>query len=71
MLLQQVGKVGVLRHDSHVCSTRGGEDFMVRRALEVQITNWQALKRKRGTHPLGERRWKLIVEPKRHAATIG
>jgi len=71
MLLQELDEVGVLGHDDDVGVAGGREDLRVRRALEIQITNRQAFNGSRGTHPLGERRWKLIVEPERHAATMG
>jgi hypothetical protein len=71
MLLQELDEVGVLSHDDDVGMTCGRENLMVRRTLEIQITNRQAFDGGRGTHPPGERRGKLIVEPERHAATMG
>jgi hypothetical protein len=49
MLLQELDEVGVLSHDDDVGMTCGRENLMVRRTLEIQITNRQAFDGGRGT----------------------
>jgi hypothetical protein len=71
MLFQQLDKVGVFGQDDRVCTARRGKDLGVRRTLKVQITNRQTIDEESRTHPTGERWWKLIVDPERHAATMG
>ena len=51
MLLQEFDEVSVLGHDDDVGMACGRENLMVRRALEIQITNRQAFDGGRGTHP--------------------
>jgi hypothetical protein len=71
VLLQQIDKVRVLRHHNDVGRARSGEDLRVGGALKAQVTNGQAFDSEGGAHPRGERRRKLIVNPERHAATMG
>ena len=71
MLLQEFDEIGVLGHDDDICTAGGCEDLRVRRSLKVQIANRQAFDREHGTHPCRERRRQLIIEPERHAATMG
>jgi hypothetical protein len=67
------GVKGVLKHllDAIPSPSVGLEDIKVRRSVQAQITNRDAFNRQVGSHPRGQRRWELIVEPERHAATIG
>lgn len=71
VLLHEVDEVAVLSHDDDVCIAGGCEDLCVRRTLKIQVTNRQAFDGERRTHPCCERRWQLIIEPERHAATMG
>ena len=71
MLIHQPHEVGILRHDDHLGVAGGHEKLKVRRALQVELTDGNAVNRQRRSHPPRERRWELIVEPERHAATMG
>lgn len=71
MLVEQIDKVDILRHDHDASVASRPEDFWVRGAVELQVTDGNALNRICGPHPRGEGRRELIVEPEGHAATMG
>ena len=69
--VQQLDEIVVLGHHDDLGIPGRHEDLEVRRSLQAEITDWCAIDRQGRSHPWGERRWELIVEPERHAATIG
>ena len=71
MLVEQVDEVSVLGHDDNPGVSGRMEDLKVGGPLQFQVTDRDAIDRERGAHPRDQRRRQLIVEPERHAATIG
>ena len=65
------GEVGVFRHHDRARLPGSHEDLWVGRALQVQITDGHAVEAAGNAHPCGQGRRQLIVEPDRHAATMG
>ena len=47
------------------------DDFRVRSAMQVQLSDENAAHQQSGSHPDRESGRKLIIEPERHAATMG
>lgn len=67
----QVGEVVILAHDHSWRLSGSLEDVDVRGAMQVHVANRGAFDPECRSHPRGEGRRELVVEPDRHAATMG